>query len=131
MASVNSHSWKKSASFESLKSSVYTLAGAHSAADLVSLISGELPHDTGEAFQEATLDTQHISDSVIVISNLDPVAFLAHTGKEVAINDPVDLAARSEGITFLRFNCTVDASTIDGRVTQVNPLSFQFCIKLL
>ena len=51
MSSVNSHSWQKSASFECLKRTIYTLAGAHSVADAIALASSELPLDTGSAFQ--------------------------------------------------------------------------------
>ena len=46
MSSVNSHSWRKSASYESLKRNVYSLATAHTVADLISMVSNELPHDS-------------------------------------------------------------------------------------
>ena len=100
MALVNSHSWGKAASFATLKSSVYTLASAHTVSDLVPLISGELPHDTGAAFQEATSAAQYIMDKATMIENLEPVAFLSHTGKEVIIDDANDLKVRPEDITF-------------------------------
>ena len=53
MSSVKNHSWKKSASFETLRRCVYSLKDAHTVADLISLISGELPQDTGASFQES------------------------------------------------------------------------------
>ena len=127
---VSSESWKKSVSFESLRNSVYTLVGAHSVANLVLLISSDLPHDTGAAFQEATLAMQDIVNNSIELSNLDPVAFLTHTGKEAYIADPADFSARSEDITFLRINCTVDSAINDNRITTFNPFSFQFCLRL-
>ena len=50
MLSVNSHSWRKSASYESLKRNVYSLATTHTVADLISVVYNELPQDTGAAF---------------------------------------------------------------------------------
>ena len=100
MTSVNSHSWKKAASFATLKSSVYTLTSAHTESDLVPLISEELPHDTGAAFQEATSAAHCIMNKVTMIENLEPVTFLSHTGKEVLIDDANDLKVRPEDINF-------------------------------
>ena len=49
-SSINSHSWRKLASYESLKRNVYSLATAHTVADLISVVYNELPQDTGAAF---------------------------------------------------------------------------------
>ena len=43
ISSVNSQSWRKSASYESLKHNVYSLATAHTVADLISMVSNVLP----------------------------------------------------------------------------------------
>ena len=42
MLSINIHSWRKSASYESLKRNVYSLATAHTVADLISMVSNVL-----------------------------------------------------------------------------------------
>ena len=52
MASVNSESWGKSASYQTLKNSVYSLLKAYTAVDVVTLVSDELHMDIGAAFQE-------------------------------------------------------------------------------
>ena len=102
MSPVNNHSWKKIASFETLRRSVYSLKSVCTVADLVSLVSGELSQDTGVAFQEAQSAAQVIVNKAIFIDNLDPVAFLTSIGKVSNIDDVTNLKSRSEYITFLR-----------------------------
>ena len=52
MASVNSESWGKLASYQTLKNSVYSLLEAYTIIDVVTLVSDELHMDTCAAFQE-------------------------------------------------------------------------------
>ena len=130
MFSVNSHSWKKSASYESLKRNVYSLAIAHTVADLISMVSNVLPQDTGGAFQEAQSAAKMVMDNAILVSNLESSAFITSAGKVANIKDTIDLKSRPDNISFLRFNCVVDGAAIDSRVVTVNPLSFQFSLKL-
>ena len=101
MSSVNSHSWQKSASFECLKRTVYSLASSHSVADLIALASSELPLDTGSAFQESQSASLLITSFEGLFQFLDPVAFLTSTGKEIKIDDPDDLKKRPEDISFM------------------------------
>ena len=70
MSSVNSRSWKKLASFESLKYNVYSLSSARTVADLISMVSYELPQDTGAVFQEAQSAAQVVTDNAILADNL-------------------------------------------------------------
>ena len=130
-SSVNSHSWRKSPSFESLKCNVYSLATAHTVEDLIFMISNEFPQDTGASFQEAQSAAQIVVNNVLLVGNLEPLTFLTSTRKIANIEDGTKLKSRPEDISFLRSNCVVDGAAIDYRVTKVNPLSFQFCLKLL
>ena len=130
MSSMNDHSWKKAASFETLRRCVYSLKDDHTVADLISLISGELPQDTGSAFQEAQSAAQAIVAKATLISNLEPTAFLTSTGKTVGVEDATDLENRPEDITYLRFNFFMNGESIDHRVKNVNPLSVYFYLKL-
>ena len=130
MSSVNNNSWKKSANFETIRRSVYSLKISHTVADFIALVSGEIPQDTGVAFHEAQSSAQVIVDKAILIDNLEPVTFLTSTGNVAIIDDVTDLKSRSEDITFLRFNCVVNSSVIDYRATIFKPFSFQFCLKL-
>ena len=118
MVSVNSYFWRKSTSVNTLENSVYLLLGCHTVADLISLVSDELPLDTGAAFQEAQTTAKSIVDKVVTYSNVEPLAFLTLTAKVVgSSNDITDLAKRPEDITFLRFRCVLDGATLDKRVS--------------
>ena len=70
MSSVNSHSWRESASYEYLKRNVYSLATAHTVVDLISMVSNVTPQDTGTVFQEAQSDAYMVIDNVTLVSNL-------------------------------------------------------------
>ena len=64
MASVNSDAWKKSSSFGTLADAVDALTEAHSVADVIALMSSEIPFDIGLAFQEFQRAAKLIVDSV-------------------------------------------------------------------
>ena len=113
MASVNCPSWRKSTNFESLKSSVYSLLGTHSVADLISLTSDELPQDTSAAFQEAQSSAKTIIDTMLDVSNLEPLAFLTSSGKIAHVDDVDSLADRPTDISFIRLRCVLDGSKLD------------------
>ena len=55
MASLNSAAWKKSASYQTLRNSVYSLLEANTVADIVTLVSNELPMNTSAAFKKHSL----------------------------------------------------------------------------
>ena len=131
MTSVNSHAWQKSASFESLKRTVYILAASHTVTDIISLVSNELPQDTGAAYQESQSTAQTIINKANFLGNLDPVAFLSSTDKELkVVNDPSDLSTLPDDISFIWFTFILDAGTCDPRVVKVDPLLLQFSLKL-
>ena len=130
MASMNSNTWKKSASFSTLATAVEGLVDAHSVADIMSLVSSELPNDTGAAFQESANSAKMIVDSILNVGFLDPVAWLTSGGNDIKIPDPTDLSVRFPDIHFIRFRCQMNGSSVDARVSTVPDLSFYFCLKL-
>ena len=54
MAPINSDSWKKSASFESLSTTVQGQMDVHNESDLMTIISREMPIDVTAAHMEST-----------------------------------------------------------------------------
>lgn len=110
---VNSHSWRKAESFESLKRNIYSIATAHTVADLISMVSNKFSQDTSAAFQEAQSGAQIVVDNAILVGNLEPLAFLTTTGKVANIVDATVLKSRPEGISILRFKYVVDGAAID------------------
>ena len=64
-----------------------SLIGSHSVADVISLVSSELPLDTSSSFQEAQAASKLVVYSIFSIDNLDPLAFLDSRGASVSICD--------------------------------------------
>ena len=75
MVSVNCENWQKSASYQIMKNSVYSLLEAHTVADVVILSSNELPMDTGATFQEAYSASKSITNKALLVENLEQMAF--------------------------------------------------------
>ena len=75
MKSVNSQAWQKASSFGTLFDTVSNLIDAHSVADVISLVSTELPIDTSAAYQEVQYASKNILNSILEIGNLEPLAF--------------------------------------------------------
>ena len=100
-------------SFGTLFNTVSNLVDAHSVADIISLVSNELPIDTSTAYQEAQAASKSIVDSVLNINNLEPLAFLNSTGAIVSITDFGDFDKWSPDVSFVRFHCNMDGSSVD------------------
>ena len=130
MASVNSFTWKKPASFTTLKDTIYPLAEVHTVADVISSVSNELPLDTGAEFQEAQSFTKTITESCISSPYLEPLAFMNSAGKVKTIDNGSDLGSHPDDINFVKLRCTLYGSLIDSRITDDRQLSFQFCLYL-
>ena len=130
MAHVNDPAWKKAASFENLRNNAHSLLEAHSIADIMALIANEVPMDTGAAFQEAQAATAKIMDEVFNVENLHPSAFLNSDGKTVKFTPTVGLKERPDDLTYFRFQCDLDGSEVDKRVTTAGEFNFQFCLRL-
>ena len=94
---------KKSASFSTLKDTIYSLADVHSVADVISLVSNEPSVDTGAVFQEDV--AKSTIDGSLSIANLEPLDFLTSSNKVVKIDDVSDLKNRPDIISF--FSCSM------------------------
>ena len=121
---------KKATSFENLCNTAYSLLEAHSTADIMALITKEIPMDTGADFQEAQVAAKMIIDNVFNIANLNPNAFLNSDGKTLKFAPTGNLSERPEDLTFFRFQCDLDGHDIDRRVMTAGEFSFQFCLRL-
>ena len=129
IVSVNSHSWKKAASFGTLMESVNSLKDSHTIADIMSIVSNEIPIDSSAAYQKAQYVSKLIVDSVLNPAFLNPLAFLTSAGKEAKILDPTDLKKRPVDITYVRFCCTINSSSVDARIVNISDLTFDFCLQ--
>ena len=82
MAPVDDDGWKKSASFESLSSTIRGQIDVQNTADLISVISQEIPIDVTTAFTESTRVKEKIFGSMTDINNLTGLACLHSDGKK-------------------------------------------------
>ena len=113
MASMTLDPWKKSASFGTLANNVGSLVEAYSVADVISLVSSEMPIDTRSTFQESQGISKLIVDSILNITVLDPFAWVTSEGHEVKIPDPDDLKTRPADIQYICFRCQMHGSSVD------------------
>jgi len=125
---VSAPAWKKAAGFDELSRVVFSLADTHEVADLVALISQELPIATNVAFQEAHTESVAIMKSAFDIRNLSAAAFINNAGFVIKLQSE-DLDVRPEGIGYFRFHCDLDPAANDKRVLQP-AFNFQFSLKL-
>ena len=107
MVSVNKETWEKSACFQSLKNTIYSLVESHSPAEVTAFVSGELIIDTCAAFQTSQTAIKEVMDSMLSIQHLDQVAFLTAQNDTVGIGDPGNLVSRPDNISFIKFSCTM------------------------
>ena len=99
-----------------------SLATAQSVADVISVISSELPLETSSVFQAAQSTSKTILDSVIAIGNLELLTFLDSRGSTVSMNDFDDLDKHLEYKIFVLFHCSMKIirnpklTTIDSKI---------------
>ena len=107
----------------------YSLADAHSVADVTSLVLTELPMNTGASIQATQSAAKRVMGCLTNIKFLGPIGFINSTNKALQISDPLDLEKRPGDISFFRFCCTMDAASVDTRITHEGTLSFHFCLQ--
>ena len=71
-----------------------------------------------------------IVDFVLNPSFFDPAAFLTSAGKGTKILDPADLQKRVVDITYVRFRCMMNGSSVDARIVNLSDLTFHICLRL-
>jgi len=130
MAPLNASAWRKPASFDNLRNTVHSLLETHSIADVIALVSNELPIDTGAAFQESQEVAKMVTRSALRVENLHPSAFLNSEGKQLKFHPAAKLAERPEDLSYFRFQCELDGLTLDRRVINAGEFSIQFCLAL-
>ena len=92
-----------------------------SISDLTSVVANELPIDITNAFVEATAIKDTIMSQGFNVSNLSGVSFLKSNGNLVKLPTSLDIADRTEDLSFVRVGCTLDGTSIDSRVKQPPP----------
>ena len=80
---ISTPAWKNQLGFYQLETGVSSLKSTHQIADLIELVSTEIPIDVHSAAQDVMKQIQSVLDSAYDINNLNASAFLTTTGKQV------------------------------------------------
>ena len=73
--------WKKQRGFDQLETAVCSLKRTYQIADLIELVSTEIPIDMHSAAQDSMKERQRVLVSSYDINNLNASTFLTATGK--------------------------------------------------
>jgi len=103
MVPVNMSLWRKAVSFHNLRNTVHSLLEMHSITDVISLVSNELPIDTGTAFQESQEVVKMVTGNALRVENLYPSAFFNLEGKQLKFHPAAKLVERPEDLSYFRF----------------------------
>ena len=120
---------EKSVFFESLSSTIRGQIDIQNTADLISVVSQEIPINVTTAFMELIRVKEKIMASTTDISNLTGLAFLYSDGKKAKNLASCDFKNRVGDLTYIKSGCTLDGSAIYTRVYQ-SPIDFQYCFRL-
>ena len=129
MTPIDSPAWKKSASFESLCTTLRGQADIHVVSDLLSLASLEIPIDTTSAYMEATRIKDAVVSSTYDILNLTGLAFIRTDGNQIQNLVSSKLEDRKEDMVYIKLGCCIDGKAVDTRIDQP-PIDVQYCLKL-
>ena len=129
MAPIDGDVWKKSASFESLSSTIRGQMEAHSSVDLISIISQEMPIDVTAAYMESTKIKNSMMSSMTDIGSLSGISFLLGDGSKAQSLVSCADKDRIEDLSYIKIGCYLDGTTVDNRIS-LPGLDLQYCLKL-
>ena len=128
MAPPAGEQFMRSTCFEHLVNTLHDNRSCFTAAELTAALSSELPISTVTALETAHQACLPISSAPLQVSNLHLRGFRNCRGNDVKIKNDF-LKNRPEDLLYAYFDCTIDPSQIDHRITQ-KPYSFSFCLRL-
>ena len=128
LENVSTPAWKKQRGFDRLETAVFPLKRTHQIADLIELVSTEIPIDVHSAAQDSMKQIQRLLVSTYDINNLNAFAFLTATSKQVQLKSE-KVGDRPDEISFFRFSYNLDPISIDPRIVQ-KTIFFLFCLRL-
>ena len=91
--------WKKQRGFDQLETAVFSLKRTHQIADLIELVSTEIPIDVHSATQDSMTQMQRVLVIVYDINNFNASALLTATDKQVQLKSE-KVGDRPERIFF-------------------------------
>jgi hypothetical protein len=126
---VTAPSYMKQAGFSRLVSTLKSHNAVHSCADLMAVISDELPISTASATSEASTVCDSIFTAAFRVPNLTPCVFYDDLGNIVRSQITFEPATRPANITFVNFSCKINGKSFDARIQQPE-FGFNFSLRL-
>lgn len=119
----------KAMAFDFLFSQLRPFHPAINVVDLTTALSNHFDVNHSVARSETAAVLTHLHAALFQCSNLTGLRFLDQDGNPVGtvVEDPAD---RPDGIAFFVFDTTVTASTIDHRLSAVDPFTIRFALPL-
>ena len=128
-APVDDDGWKKSASFESLSSTIQGKMYVQNTADLISAISKEILINVTIAIIVSTRVKEKIISSMNNIGNLTDLVLLHSNSKKAKNLASCDLKDRASDLACIRLSFNLDEKAVDTRVSQAST-DFQYSLNL-
>jgi len=126
LAAMEDPSWKRGVE-KAMRGQLtnYTMA------DLVTIVTNELPISTESAMEEAEAPGERLKKEIFMIENLEGSHFMdsKQEGKTKAVSSE-KLEDRPEDLTYFAFMCNVEPQDVDERILQ-ECLTVKFSLKLL
>ena len=114
---MSTSTWNKQRGFNQLESAVISLRNTHQIADLMELVSQEVPIDVDLAAQDSTKQTERVLASAYNVDNINGPTFLTAQSKVVHLRSET-LSDRPEGILYFRFLISLKPASVDHKIRQ-------------
>ena len=128
MAPPSEEQFMRSSCFEHLVSVLHDNHNSFTITELTAALCHALPINTSTASETAHHLCTPILTAPYDVSTLNFRGFCTHRGIEVQVSKTF-LTNRPENLLYASFDCTIDPSTIDTRIT-LPPFNFAFCLRL-
>ena len=129
LPALSSLSWKPASAFQALKQMTRNLWASYPIADLMTLVTNEMPISTDNAFAEAEEVAQAVRKEIFNVNNLEGHSFMNSFGAMMKGIHSYNVDQRPADLTYMGFCCDIDGKDrVDERIMQ-NAQSFLFSLK--
>ena len=128
MAPISGEQFMRSSCYEHLVSTLEDHRTTFTPTELTAALCTAIPINTTTAAETAHQLCQPIRTSPYNVNNLHFRGFRNHRGNEIQITKTF-LTQRPDNILYASFDCTIDPSLIDSRISRP-PFNFMFCFRL-
>ena len=132
LALLEEPNWKRGSTFTHLAKAIKgQMKKNYTMADLVTVVSNEMPISTESAMEEAEGAGERLRKEVFRVDNLEGQYFLDSKGKHRDVTSE-ELSLRPEDLSYFAFLCNVNPKDVDKRIVQEQlSVSFYRCLCMI